>query len=126
MESVRRVAMYCVGRAVMFGALAISLVMLSFAFDPAAACKLGGVAGLLVAAILLWFHQTARSRPPARTETFLLLPESERPHNDHARKAFGIVMEEVYLYYATRAFTVGSGLLLAGIGLAFAGVQPGF
>lgn len=126
MEDVRKIAMFCVGRAVMFGGLAIGLVMLSLSFDPAAACKIGGAAGLLVATILLWFHQTARRRPARKTETWLLLADAKRPRNEHALKAFALVMEEVYLFYASRAFTVAVGLLLVGISLGWMGVYPEF
>jgi len=46
MERIRQTAMFSVGRAVFFGGFAISIVMLSLAFDFALALK-GG-------AILLW------------------------------------------------------------------------
>ena len=106
----------------MFSALAISLVTLSFAFDPAAALKAGGTLGLVLAAILLWFAQTARGRKPKDTETWLLLKNDSRPSGEHGAKLFASVMEEVYLFFAVRVFAVAitfvvGGLLLAALGI---------
>ncbi|GIL03211.1 MAG: hypothetical protein BroJett030_31100 [Alphaproteobacteria bacterium] len=116
MQAVRDKAMFCVGRAVLFASLAIALIMLSFAFDPPVALKAGGVLGLVLSAVLIWYAQTAHRRAPKDTETWLLLEARFRPQGDQAERAFAAVMEEVYLFFATRAFAAAVGLLLAGLG----------
>ena len=44
MEKVREVAVACIGRAVMFGTLAIGCVMVGFSFNPVSAFRSGAVA----------------------------------------------------------------------------------
>jgi hypothetical protein len=114
MDKIRETAMLCVGRAVMFATLAISLVILSFAFDPAVAMKAGGTLALILSAILVWFAQTAHRRKPKDTETWLVLTHDDRPVGDHGAKLFASIMEDVYLFFAVRAFMAAVTLLVAG------------
>jgi hypothetical protein len=114
-EAIRQKAMFCVGRAVGFATMAIMLVMLSFAFDPSMAFKAGGVLALILAAILIWYAQTAHHRRPKDTETWLLLEVQHRPHGDQAVLVFANVMEEVYLFFATRAFAAAVTMLVASV-----------
>jgi len=122
MREVEEKAMFCVGRAVMFSGLAIALVMLSFAFDPSAAFKAGGVLGLVVAAILIWYAQTAHRRNPRNTETWLLLEERLRPVGEPATRAFATVMADTYAWYAVRTFMAATTSLCVGILLSLLGV----
>jgi Ca2+/Na+ antiporter len=124
MDRIRSQAIFCVGRAVLFAILAITMVMLSFAFDPPTAFKAGAVLGLVLAAVLLWFAQTAHRRNPSDTETWLLLETEFRPHGDSARKIFTAVMEEVYLFFAVRAFAGAIALFVVGIVLSLLGLRP--
>ena len=117
--------MFCVGRAVFFGAFAISIVMLSFAFDFALSLKAGAILSLIMSLILLYFVQTAPSRNPKHTETWLLLEDERKPKNAHARKAFCGVMREVYGFYAYYAVIVSIGLFVASLGLDLIGVKVG-
>lgn len=126
MDKIRETAIFCVGRAVMFATIAVSLVMLSFAFDPATALKAGGTMALTVAAILLWFAQTAHRRRPNDTETWLLLKDDSRPAGEHGAKLFASVMEEVYLFFAARAFAVAITLICGGLLLSLLGVRTSF
>jgi hypothetical protein len=123
MDPYRETAFFCVGRAVMFGGLAISLVMLSYAFDPATALQAGGMGGLIMSAILLWYAQTASRRPPKKTETFLLLPKEVRPRDESAIRVFGTVMTDTYLFFAVRAFGLSVVMILAGLLLGWLGVE---
>jgi hypothetical protein len=122
MENVRQAAFLCVGRAVFFASLAISLVMLSFAFDIVRALQAGAILSMGLAAILLWFFQTAGRRRPEKSETWLVLAAEHRPANEHARRFFQQVMAETYLYFCVRAFGVGSALCA----LALAAMLTGF
>lgn len=124
MDPYRETAFFCVGRAVMFGVLAIALFMLSFAFDPAVALRSGGTCGLIMSAILLWYAQTAHRRKPRNTETFLLLPKESRPKDDWSIRVFSTVMADTYLYFAVRTFGYSVVLLLAGVALPWLGITP--
>ncbi len=125
MEKVRQVAMFCVGRAVFFGGFAISIVMLSFAFDFALSLRSGAMLTLVMSLILLWFAQTAQNRSPQSTETWILLADDRRPRNDHARKAFCEVMKGVYGFYAYYAVMISIGLFVASLGLDLFGIEVG-
>lgn len=103
MEKIRDKAMFCVGRAVFFGYLAISMVMLGSMFDLSLSFRSGAILCLIMALILLYFAQTAPARPPENTETWLLLKEELRPRNAPAREVFGRMMQEVYVHYAVIA-----------------------
>ena len=122
MDAVQEKAMFCVGRAVMFSALAIGLVMLSFAFDPSTALKAGGVLGLVLATVLIWYAQTAHRRNPKNTETWMLLEEGLRPVGEPGRRAFANVMAETYAWFAARAFVVATTSLCAGIAMSLLGL----
>ncbi|MFZ1815658.1 MAG: hypothetical protein WBO55_08190 [Rhizobiaceae bacterium] len=115
MEEVREKAFFCVGRAVFFAALAITLVMLGLAFEPALALRSGAILGLVVCAVLIWFAQTAHGREPNRTETWLLLKPDARPGNEHGVRYFKEILHETYLYFAVRAFTISLFLLVSSI-----------
>ena len=104
MEKTRDIAIFCVGRAVFFGSLAIGCIMLSFSFHPVMSFRAGAIMALMMTAVLLWYAMTAAKRPPKRTEVWIYLDEKTRPMNDHARRAFGLLMKEVYALYAKGAF----------------------
>ncbi|MEX0345813.1 MAG: hypothetical protein AB3N20_12885 [Rhizobiaceae bacterium] len=124
MEKVRNVAFFCVGRAVFFGSLAICVIMLSFSFHPVMSFRAGAILALLMTAILLWFAFTAAKRPPKRTEVWIHLDEQTRPKNDHAKRAFGGVMREVYGHYARSAFIASIGFFALSVILQLFGVGP--
>lgn len=124
MEKTRNIALFCVGRAVFFGSLAIGCIMLSFAFHPVMSFRAGAIMALMMAGILLWFAMTAHRRPPRRTEVWIHLDEETRPRNDHARRAFGLVMREVYGFYASAALKVSVGFFVASLVLQVLGVGP--
>lgn len=107
----------------MFAAFAISLVMLAFAFDPSTALKAGGILGLVLTAILIWYAQTAPRRLPRDTETWLLLKEEARPQSDHGMRTFASILAEVYLFYASHAFVIAVALLAGGVLLSLLGVK---
>ena len=125
MEKTRQIAMICVGRAVFFGGFAISLVMISFAFDFRLALRAGAVLTLAMAAILLWFAFTAEKREPKKTEVWLVLPEDERPKNDHAKRAFRQVMHEVHVHYARNAFLFSVTFFALSLAMQIAEVEWG-
>jgi hypothetical protein len=117
MEPVREAAHMCIGRAVGFGGLAISVVMVSCAFDFTLALRMGLILTLAMTAILYWMFQTVGSRKPERSEVWFTLPIDERPKSDASRAAFKQIMEDTYLFYTIRAF--GFSMLLLALWVCF-------
>lgn len=122
METVRQTAMFCVGRAVLFGCLAVGCVMFSFAFNGVLFFRSGGILMIIMALILLWFALTAHKRRPGRSETWILLPEEDRPRNEHAVRAFHQVQKEVYGYFAYYAVLAGLSLIVISVMLDLLGL----
>lgn len=112
METIRQIAVFCVGRAVMFGALAIGLVMLSFSFDPAWAFRAGAIMTLFMAAVLVFKAQTAKHKQPSRTEVWIYLDDGMKPKNDHAISYFGKVLSEVYGRFAQVSLLVACAMFV--------------
>ena len=125
MNIVRQTAMFCVGRAVLFGCLGIGCVMLSFAFDSILFFRSGAILCLTMSVILVWFAETAHKRLPKKTETWILLSEEDRPYNDHATRAFKNTLKEVYGFFAYYSVVAGVIFLTISLGLDFAGVEFG-
>lgn len=124
MEKTRNIALFCVGRAVFFGSLAIGCIMLSFSFHPVMALRAGAFMAMMMSAILLWFAMTAAKRPPKRTEVWIHLDETTRPRNDPARRAFAALMREVYVFYGRAAFKAAIGFFAASLVLQLFGIGP--
>ncbi len=125
MEKIRKAAMFSVGRAVFFGGFAISIVMLSLAFNFALALKGGAILTLIMALILLWCTLTAEHRSPKSTETWILLDDRSRPVNGHAVRAFRLVMKEVYGFYAYYSTIIALGMFGGSVTLQLLGISGG-
>ena len=110
MHEIRRVALQCVGRAVMFGSLAIGCVMVGFSFNPVSAFRSGAFLALIMAALLIWKALTAGTKNPRRTEVWLYLDEKSRPIDAAAQTVFRTVMCEVYVLYARISLGMAIGL----------------
>ena len=115
---IRRVAAQCVGRAVMFGSLAIGCVMIGFSFDPASSFRSGAVLTLLLALVLVAKAMSAGSKHPRHTEVWLYLDQKARPMDEAARVAFGSVMREVYGAHALIAFGIAVAFFVVSWGVA--------
>jgi hypothetical protein len=96
MEKIREVAVFCIGRAVMFGSLAITCVMVGFSFNPVSAFRAGAMLTLLMAAILIWKAYAAVRQNPKSTEVWMYLDDKARPANEHSRFVFATIMRDVY------------------------------
>jgi hypothetical protein len=127
MERTRQIAFSCVGRAVMFGWLAIVCVMFAFSFSPVAAFRAGAVLALGMSAILVIKAFIAMRQQPKYTEVWIYLEKHERPRNDPARAVFMNMMREVYGYYAQRVFVISCVFFVTSlifIGLGFESTLP--
>ena len=129
MEAVRKVAVICVARAVMFGTLAIVCIMFAFSFNPPAAFRAGAVLTLGMAAVLLLKAHHVLRQQPKHTEVWLYLNERFRPRDDEGTRLYTAVLREVYGRFALGTFTVACGLfvvsaLMIAAGLEMQGFQP--
>lgn len=125
MEHYSRSAGISVGRAVFFGGLAITLVMMGLAYDYALALRTGAILTLIMSAILLWFGQTAFSRKPERTEAWLLLGKEHRPQSPASLRVFQQVMQDTFYFYSLRAFAIAMLFLATSLLLVLLGVEAG-
>ena len=123
MDEIRRVAVECVGRAVMFGSLAIGCVMVGFSFNPVSAFRSGALLTMVMVLVLTWKAMTASTRNPRHTEVWLYLDEKTRPADDGARWVFGTVMRDVYGLYARVALGVALGFFVFSLVLTLLGVE---
>lgn len=124
MEKIREVAFMCVGRAVMFGTLAIACIMVGFSFSPVSAFRSGAVATLLMATVLMWKALAANRQNPKTTEVWLYLDEASRPLDQHARFVFATVMREVYGRFAQYALLVACALFAVSLLFGAFGYEP--
>lgn len=125
MEHFSRSTGISIGRAVFFGGLAISLVMMGLAYDYALALRTGAILTLIMSAILLWFGQTAFSRKPERTEAWLLLGKEHRPQSPASLRVFQQVMQDTFYFYSLRAFAIAMLFLSAALILMVFGIDAG-
>ena len=124
MEKIREVAIACVGRAVMFGSLAIGCVMVGFSFNPVSAFRSGAVMTLVMAAILIWKAVAAPRQNPKMTEVWLYLDEHSRPAGEHARYLFASVMRDVYARFAQASLAVACAFFAVSVTLMLFGLEP--
>jgi hypothetical protein len=123
MDEIRRVAFACVGRAVMFGTLAIGCVMIGFSFNPVSAFRSGAFLTLIMALVLMWKAMTAGTKNPRHTEVWLYLDEKSRPVDVPAQRVFGTVMRDIYGLYARIALGVAAGFFLLSFVLMLFGLE---
>lgn len=118
MGAIENAAFVSVGRACGFVGLAIFCVMWGTSFQPVIAARVGGWLCLSTAAYLSFCALKARTRPYKRTETWLILPKTERPPKEVAQKVIGEALRETYFWFAKHAALFAVVLLLASIALA--------
>ena len=125
MEHFSRSTGISIGRAVFFGGLAISMIMMGLAYDYALALRTGAILTLIMSAILLWFGQTAFSRRPERTEAWLLLGKEHRPQTAASVRVFQQVMQDTFYFYSLRAFAIALLFLAGALTLMLLGIEAG-
>lgn len=124
MEKIREIGIFCVGRAVFFGSLAIGCVMVGFSFNPVSAFRSGALLTLLMAGVLLWKAMAARSQNPKRTELWLYLDEKSRPAEAQAKFIVSAIMRDVYAKFGQAALGVAFGFFLISLLLTAFGLEP--
>ncbi|WP_367716149.1 hypothetical protein AB2N04_18550 [Nitratireductor sp. GISD-1A_MAKvit] len=101
--------MICIGRAVLFGSLAIGLVMLSLSFDLALAFSAGAIMTLLMSEILILKAHATTQQNPRKTEVWLHLKPEARPVGASGAKVFLAVLKDTYLRFAVLSLEAGCG-----------------
>jgi hypothetical protein len=119
MDAVERAAYRSVGRACAFGALAIFCFVVGLSFDPDLAARAGGLLTMIMTAILIMRATSAPTRPYKRTETWLMLEDSERPSAHIAQQVIGSALREAYFWYARSTALVTASLLVVALLLPF-------
>lgn len=115
MEAIERAAHVSVGRACGFGGLAILCCMVGFAYDPHLSARVGGAFALIMAVVLTikaWF---APHVPYRHTETWLMLPDGDRPPAELAQVLLSRILRQTFLIYAKYAALTSAMLLASSI-----------
>ena len=119
MRAIENAAFTSVGRACGFFGLAIFCVMWGVSFQPDLAARVGGWLCLSAAAYLSVCALRARTRPYKRTETWLILPKTERPPAEIAQRVIGEALRETYFWFAKHAALFAVVLLVSSVALSF-------
>jgi hypothetical protein len=118
MDPLRQAAYVSIGRACGFGSLAILCFMVGLSFDPSLAARTGGILGLVMTGVLIVKARLAERVPYRRTETWLILAESDRPPPAVVQSLVGAVLRDVFLEFARYTAIAAVLMLLAAILLA--------
>lgn len=122
MDRIRRLAAVVVWRGFGFCWLAIGTAMSGLLADLVLACRIGALGGLTLALALEIRARTYhRIRRISETEVWILLPESERPERDVARRFIVTAMRDELREKALYSAVMGTGLLLISMAIRLAG-----
>lgn len=113
MEEIRRLAFESVARACGFTFLAVICLMIALSYEPSQSFRFGGIATLILCAVLLERAHSICGRDHKRTEVWLYLDKSARPHEPVAKRLVSDALREAYLTFA-RHTAACAALLLSG------------
>jgi hypothetical protein len=100
MEAIERAAHISVGRACAYCGLAILCFMVGFSYEPHLSARVGGAFALIMSLVLAVKALLASRTPYKRTETWLILPDQDRPPPHLAQQLIATTLRAVFLYYA--------------------------
>lgn len=109
-DRIRELALVSVGRACLFGMLAIATFMFALLAWPGLALRSGAVMFLVTSAILMLKAAQAPTRNYRRTEVWLLLGKQHDLPEPRAQAIFGEVLRGTYVQFA-RTSVIASVLL---------------
>jgi hypothetical protein len=118
-EAIERAANLSVGRACGFCGLAIVCFMVGFSYEPHLSARVGGSFALITALVLMIKSRLAFAIPYKHTETWLILPEPDRPPPAMAQQLISQILHRTFLTYAGYSALVAVVLLAASVGLGF-------
>ena len=108
MNAVTQAAFLSVGRGCGFAGLAVMCVVLALSFQPVLAAQVGAILTLILCLILVVFAYRAISNPYKSTETWIILPEVDRPPEATAQKVIGETLRDTYFWFAKYAAAIAT------------------
>lgn len=117
LERIRAAAQVSIGRATMFGALAIWAASFGFISWPLTAFRLAALLSTLAMVILIYKALQAPHRPYRRTEVWYMLGKSHCLPEERAQVVFAEVLGETFWRFASLVAAVAAVLWLATFGL---------
>jgi hypothetical protein len=112
-ETIRRYATASIARGCGFGGLAIFTLMVGCAADLSLFFRAGGIATLLMCAILLYKASRADHIPVRSTEVWIMMPKDDRPPDALAKPLIARARRDVLLKFAYVCAVVASVELAA-------------
>lgn len=102
-EAARGLAYFSIGRACLFGMLAIATVVLGLIAWPAMALKTGAILTGIGGAVLVYRASLARQRNFKRTELWVLIRHEWPKSDNHAQAVISQALTETYWRFAEYA-----------------------
>ncbi len=122
-ERIREMAHLSIGRACMFGVIAITTVVVGLIAWPVLAMRAGAILSFMTATILLLKSLQAERRNYRRSETWLLLERRHDLPEDQAQQIISGVLAETFRRFAAYAAVIAVGFWISSFGLALLGLD---
>lgn len=122
-ETAKELAFFSVGRACLFGMLAIATVVLGLVAWPAMALKAGGFLTGIGGAVLVYRASQARQQSFKRTEVWVLIREKWTAADEHAQAVISQALAETYWRFAEYAAALTLVQLAFGMALWWLGAR---
>ncbi len=119
--SVESAAEFSVARGCGFAGLGIGVCMIGLITEPRMSFQCGGVLALFTALTMILKALVANRTPYNRTETWLLLPQADRPGPAIAQRIITTARREAYLRFAYYWAMVAAFFLLIALSFRVAG-----
>ena len=123
-DRIRELAVVSIGRACLFGLLAIATFMFGLTAWPGIALRSGAILFLVTAAILMLKAMQAPTRNYRRTEVWLLLGKSHDLPEPRAQAIFGEVLRGTYIRFARMTVVASVALWIVDVGIRLTGLAP--
>lgn len=121
-DRIRELAAVSIGRACLFGVLAIATFMFGLTAWPGIAMRSGAIMFLVTAAILMLKAVQAPTRNYRRTEVWLLLGKQHDLPEPRAQAIFGEVLRSTYIRFARMAMAASVVLWVIDAGIRLTGL----
>lgn len=121
-ERIRELAMVSIGRACLFGLLAIATFMFALLAWPGTAMRSGAILFLVTSAILMLKAAQAPTRDYRRTEVWLLLGKRHDLPEPRAQAIFGEILRSTYVRFAQLTVAASVALWIVDVGMRLSGL----
>lgn len=123
-DRIRELAHVSIGRAYLFGMLAIVTFMAGLISWPDLAMRSGAILFLMTAAILMLRASQAPKKSYRRTEVWVLLGKRHDLPEERAQAMFGEVLRSTYIRFAKISVAASVVLWIADIAIRLSGLAP--